>query len=474
MILNLRYNSLQSFSATKKAVLFMDKVQLLDDLAGKFSTSELSELCFTLGVDYEDLGSGGKRSQALAFIAYMERRDRLPELQQAMVNKRPQLAEAYHLSPSPPTQSENMPPPVTTSTPQQPVADPPPPEKQPPPPANPFIAGRMVTHTDMFFGRENERRHLRTRLQTMSSSSIVGMRRIGKSSLMYYLSHHESLFQDGKYIFAFLDMQDARYHTLEGLLSGAVAQWSKKTGQPNDLAIPNLTHFSTWIYRCQADGYFPVLCLDEFENLTKRPAQFNDDVFESWRALGNAGQLAFITVSQQSLSELIKSGGLTSNFDNIFNQLDLTLLDKVPARDLLTTPLTRTGLDVDRAVIDDLLAYCGPHPFYLQMAGFYLCDALANSPFTTAQVKENFTQEVAHHWHGLWYSLTRAEQYAFQQLSLIGKDALLQVSYRALLRKGILLAEDNTYIPFSIGFTQWVQQQPPPPQQITTCQQMYP
>ena len=57
----------------------MDKVQLLDDLAKSFSTSELAELCMSLEVDYEELGSGGKRSQARELIGYMDRRGRLPE-----------------------------------------------------------------------------------------------------------------------------------------------------------------------------------------------------------------------------------------------------------------------------------------------------------------------------------------------------------------------------------------------------------
>ncbi len=205
----------------------MDKVQLLDDLANSFNTSELAELCMSLKVEYEDLGSGGKRSQARELIGYMDRRGRLPELAQAVVNKRPQLTKTYQMVPQ---QPEDVPP-----------ADVPKPVEAAPPPAaveiaqaekpqstNPYSAGRMVTDTAMFFGRENERRRLRARLQTMSSCSIVGMRRVGKSSLMYYLSHHESVFQDGQYIFAYLDLQDARYHTLAGLLSGAVTQWAQK------------------------------------------------------------------------------------------------------------------------------------------------------------------------------------------------------------------------------------------------------
>ncbi|MBE2224612.1 MAG: hypothetical protein IAF02_23940 [Anaerolineae bacterium] len=439
----------------------MDKVQLLDDIANSFNTSELAELCMSLKVDYEDLGSGGKRSQARELIGYMERRGRLPELIQALVDKRPQLAATYQVAPSP----DKTQPAETVGHPNvpvspQPVAQPSQPEIQEP--TNPYSAGRMVTDAEMFFGRENERRQLRTRLQTMSSCSIVGMRRVGKSSLMYYLSHHEPAFTDSSYMFAYLDLQDARYHTLAGLLSGAVTQWMQKAGQNEDEVVSTLADFSTWVRRFKAAGFLPVLCLDEFENLTKRPQEFTDDVFDSWRALGNAGQIAFITASLHSLSDLIKSGGLTSDFHTVFTELNCGLLDDSPARNLLTEPMARSGIVVDVVLRNDLLAYCGPHPFYLQMMGFYFCDAILNSDFAQEQVKAEFAEEAERHWLGLWHALSPEEQTAFLAVQKGETVSAAQTRVRVLARKGVLLSENGVYKPFSLGFSEWVAEQERP------------
>lgn len=440
----------------------MDKVQLLDDLAGSFNSSELAELCLRLGIDHEELGGSGPRSQSLKLIGNMERRGRLPELIQVMIHLRPHLAEAYQSSSPTTAQSgETLASPSIAAP--QPETFPTQPERQEF--NNPYSAGRMVTSPVMFFGRDIERRWLRARLQNMGNSAIVGMRRVGKSSLMYHLSHHEPAFRRGDHLFAFLDLQDARYHTLAGLMNGAAAQWLPKaaryTGPDNNLA--DLAGFTRLVRALKTAGYTPVLCLDEFENLTKRPEEFNDDVFESWRALGNAGQLAFITVSQQPLSDLIRGSDLTSNFDNIFNQLDLALLDETAAHQLLTEPLAQSGQATDAGATAALLDYCGPHPFYLQMAGFYLCDALLNGGFTLEQVKEDFSWEVERHWRGLWRALSPAEQAAFRAAQGGAVPPASQARARALVRKGVLLAAGGGYKPFSAGFAAWVQAEEPAP-----------
>jgi hypothetical protein len=46
------------------------------------------------------------------------------------------------------------------------------------------------------------------------SSSVVGERRIGESSLLYHLAQTGARrIEDGRYRFFYLDMQDARFHT---------------------------------------------------------------------------------------------------------------------------------------------------------------------------------------------------------------------------------------------------------------------
>ena len=424
----------------------MNQVQLLNDLVASYSETELRDVSFRLHVNYEDLDETTRRGKARELIGYLERRQRLPELARALAEDRPHLAAKYaaYLA-----QASVAPAPQPVAPAAQPVAA----EAV----ANPYNAGPMVTDPTMFFGREDERRRLRANLLNMGSSSVVGMRRIGKSSLVHYLTNDEPLPATHQFLIAYLDLQDGRYHTLNGLLNGAVQAWADQSGRTAPPAVNGLADFSQTVADWRGDGYRPVLCLDEFENLTTRPSEFTSAVFESWRALGNAGQIAFLTASQRPLADLIASGGLTSNFDNIFVQLDLGLLDEAAARRLLTDPAARQGVAIPTAAVAALLDLCGRHPFYLQMAAFNLFDALTAGPYEWERVRADFIWDADRHWDGLWRSLTPQEQAALTPAASPPPGRLR----RALQRRGLLMRLGDDYRPFSQGFAGWIEELPP-------------
>ncbi len=49
---------------------------------------------------------------------------------------------------------------------------------------SPFTIGSIIQNPEAFIGRAAELNHILTRLRTMQSCSVVGERRIGKSSLL--------------------------------------------------------------------------------------------------------------------------------------------------------------------------------------------------------------------------------------------------------------------------------------------------
>ncbi|MGH9843151.1 MAG: hypothetical protein ACREEM_30810 [Blastocatellia bacterium] len=53
---------------------------------------------------------------------------------------------------------------------------------------NPFTNRGPVTNPEDFFGRKDELEIVLSRLRSMQCVSIVGERRIGKSSLLYHLT----------------------------------------------------------------------------------------------------------------------------------------------------------------------------------------------------------------------------------------------------------------------------------------------
>jgi hypothetical protein len=67
----------------------VDRATLRKKLVDLFSLEELQQICFDLGVDYEDLGSEGKSAKAVKLILFCQRRGRMNELMRACHELRP-------------------------------------------------------------------------------------------------------------------------------------------------------------------------------------------------------------------------------------------------------------------------------------------------------------------------------------------------------------------------------------------------
>lgn len=83
----------------------------------------------------------------------------------------------------------------------------------------------MITNPNDFFGRKEQIDAIITRLRTMQSSSVVGERRIGKSSLLYYLAETGTkLLGEPTYRLFYLDLQDAHSKTATGFLKAVLSR----------------------------------------------------------------------------------------------------------------------------------------------------------------------------------------------------------------------------------------------------------
>ncbi len=71
----------------------MDRTELRDFIDRYFDDNELRELCFDLGIDYENLPAVGKSARARELVTFCERHGRLTELDAACRRLRP---NAFH------------------------------------------------------------------------------------------------------------------------------------------------------------------------------------------------------------------------------------------------------------------------------------------------------------------------------------------------------------------------------------------
>jgi hypothetical protein len=252
---------------------------------------------------------------------------------------------------------------------------------------NPFFYGGKITQPENFVGRGAELRQIFASFENAEAqhTSIVGERRIGKSSLLYHVTqvYRQSVAHPERYRFIYVDLDDPHNRTLPGLLH-SLLQALNLPHPPQ----PTLEKFQELLVaNGQKSGLRPVICLDEFEHLTRRKAEFPDAVYEAWRSLGNNGHAAFITASQTPLAELARQGNLTSPFHNIFTTLNLGEFTPQEADSLLARNTERPFTPQERK---RLLQLAGRKPGCLQFAARELYAAKAGGKVEWERIEDGF------------------------------------------------------------------------------------
>jgi len=215
---------------------------------------------------------------------------------------------------------------------------------------SPFIVGPPTTHPRHFFGRERELKRLfgLWRGLPLQNAAIIGPRRSGKTSLLWYLKTITTtppeqlrpgqqvnwLPQPERYRWIFVDFQDPRLHRREGLLRYLL--------QSLDMPIPtpcDLDYFIDVVsHRLRSPT---VILLDEIGVALQRCPELDNDFWEGLRSLAInqvQGNLAFVMASHESPQQLAKDSGQSSPFFNIFGYTTtLGPLRETEARSLIAS-----------------------------------------------------------------------------------------------------------------------------------------
>ncbi|MEH2014926.1 ATP-binding protein [Nostoc sp.] len=227
--------------------------------------------------------------------------------------------------------------------------------------ASPFITGAPITQPRYFFGREKELKRLFNLLKRhpLQNSAIIGKKRSGKTSLLHYLknittSPAEQLRPEQKsdwlphpenYHWIFVDLQDARMQSREGLLKYILELLKMQVPTPCDL-----DHFMEIV---SDNLHFPtVILLDEIGVGLQRCPELDDGFWESLRSLATnhtRGNLAFVLATPESPIEMARNTGHSSPFFNIFGYTAyLGALTEIEARELIaSSPIAFTDEDVE-------------------------------------------------------------------------------------------------------------------------------
>ena len=205
-------------------------------------------------------------------------------------------------------------------------------------PGNPFTSRGMITDPRLFVGREDALERIFSRLEAAQpqSVSIVGERRIGRSSLLWQVKHQaaQRLPNPQYYRLALVDAQDAVAHTPEGF-RGLVL---RELFEDHTLPDCDARAFDAYLSARNPTRQKLVVLVDEFECFLRYRDHFGDEFFDGLRALANAGIVTWVTASHTPLPEIAVANGFGSTFFGLFSRVNLGVFDEAEARMLVMRP----------------------------------------------------------------------------------------------------------------------------------------
>jgi len=341
--------------------------------------------------------------------------------------------------------------------------------------SNPFFHRGPIRDSTYFFGREQETGQMLSLLANGQSVSLVGQRRIGKTSLLFHISNAQVLAKHGitagEQFFVYIDCgglsdldQPALYHVFLEEIGDTLADVSASV----QLEIPDgpMTYrsFERTFRRLTRQGRKPIIMLDEFERMSRNP-QLDPDFFSGLRALAAKYPVAYVTASKHPLLELTYADAstLSSPFFNIFANIRLHLFSPAQARELLTGLAATQKTNFLPDTLAFILNLAGPHPLFLQIAGFHTFelqqardDSLAAEDYPI--LRRRFLASVEEHFSYYWRSLSDEEQRVLVTLPAAQTDQANVT--RRLAEQCLVWRQNDHYHHLSDAFRDFAQAQP--------------
>jgi len=321
-------------------------------------------------------------------------------------------------------------------------------------PQNPYSNRRMLPpDSDMFFGREREMNNIRDLISASKCVSIVGERRIGKSSLAFRIFHKLQNTENTIAIFMDCDVLSEKCASRDDFFKIINDRFKQSANnhqiQSQDDYFACYSTFKRFIEKQAKQGLNFAIFIDEFERLPQM--EFADDsFFSNLRSIANnpMNHLAFVTISKQDLRKLAHQSIQSSNFWNIFHPFTLGLIGGESTQALRSCGFTKAGFELTPEDIKTIDYYAGRFPFFNQIVCQYLFEAKA---LNTSVNQNQIINDLHPHYKTIWDLRTRQEQKLLKKLGHGNLDKQEFVLNDMVVR-GLVQKENDNYFAFSRFF----------------------
>ena len=333
---------------------------------------------------------------------------------------------------------------------------------------NPYLSRVMIKRTSDFFGRRQELKRIAARLNATppGSISIVGERKIGKSSLLNHIYNprvrSQQLEDPNSMIMIYVDLQQQTGMTLPvfvDTLLGIASLELRGRLEVSDCSR-DLAGIKALVERLHGASFRLVLLLDEFEAITGNE-NFDLEFFSFLRYLANHYNVAYITSSAHDLQSFCHTQEIRdSPFFNIFSTMHLSVFQEGEALELIRQPSADVGRPL-QPYEAALLNMAGRFPFFLQIACCHALEYMEEHPDAAPDFKEierRFYEEARLHYRFLWDGFDEHERSVLRRIVAGRKipDALDHVR-EELQRKHYVAHSQAASALFSSSFRSFIE-----------------
>src|ERR1044071_131263 len=317
---------------------------------------------------------------------------------------------------------------------------------------NPYLNRVAIKDPAQFFGRTREVSKIFSRIGSSrpQSLSVVGERRIGKSSLLYYIYHPQVrahfLDDTDSYVFVFIDLQQKRRLTLIEFFKELFALLAKETGDDAILQLdPTFDSVRALLERFRRLDRKLIVLFDEFDAITTNRA-FDLEFYSFLRSIANNYDVAYITSSARDLQEFCHTQLIAdSPFFNIFTNVFLRACTRKEATDLVTRPSAEAGLPL-AGYARRIMEIAGYFPYFLQIACAAYFDYLDENDgkLNRQEVEATFLDEARGQFRFIWDHMSDSQRRCIREFAeheQVGKEQAQ--TYEDLKRAGYFIEEER-------------------------------
>lgn len=246
---------------------------------------------------------------------------------------------------------------------------------------NPFADYGGIVINDRFIGRKKEIEAIQNRIlgSTFGNISVVGLPRVGKSSLVWNAIFLEKgiLIENkiipiwvsfGEYNSIYETIDDIIFEIGDILLKSEIVVELQEFSNKISSSISHVEKrrfIKRYFKILKQKGFKTIIAFDEFDN-AKNILSLQDFQFLRELSYNIETKLGLVTISRKSIQELEPDNGALSNFYQIFTDLRLKLFS---SNDLAEYwgKIENLGLNVSTEYKTLSNDYCGSHPYLLDV-----------------------------------------------------------------------------------------------------------